>query len=260
MSQEIRPGTRIEMDGTLNLRDLGGWKTLDGNIVANGVLFRSDKLSELTDADHQRFEALGIRTVIDLRYDTELEADPSRLWAGIDDHVHLPIAGELAQLRSFIDRLLDGEYQEITAEWIGDSYLEMLEHYPHRFGEAAERAIEGAPTLFHCTAGKDRTGLLAMLLLSAAGVDDEDILLDYTLTNGYRSEARIAALKPRFVERGLDIERFRPALSAPRVALEQAISWLNEHHRSPAGYLADAAGLGDEGLRAIRAALVRPPD
>ncbi len=259
MNDRPAPGARLDLEGALNVRDLGGWATEQGGTLARGIVYRSDKLSALTPKDHRLLEGLGIRKVIDLRYDSELEADPSRLWDTVEHHLHLPIAGEIAQLKSFIDRVLDGEYEELTAEWIGDSYVEMLQRYPDQFAQAAIGAVDGSPTLFHCTAGKDRTGLVAMLLLSTAGVGEHDILFDFTLTNVYRTEHRIESLTPKFVERGLDIERFRPALSAPQPAMEQAMAWLRANFGSPAGYLEELGGLGAEGVDRIRTALLEPP-
>jgi protein-tyrosine phosphatase len=183
-----QPGTRIDMAGMLNLRDIGGWVTADGGTVVRGRIYRSDRLSSLTADDHVKLDDLGIRTVIDLRFEFEVSEDPSLLWSTVTDHHHIPIAGELAQQKSFLDRAFGGELSDLTDASVGDSYIEMLERYSTEFGRAVTSAISGSPSLYHCTAGKDRTGLTTMLLLATAGVSDDDILTDFTLSNTYRAD------------------------------------------------------------------------
>lgn len=256
MSTGQTPGARIPLDGALNLRDLGGWPTSRGP-VARGQFFRSDRLSALSDADHDRLIRFGIDTVVDLRYEAEVAADPTRLWATVDRHLEIPMGGRLADQKSFIQRVLDGELDDITDHDVGESYVEMLSIHGPDLGRAVEGLLEGGPGLFHCTAGKDRTGLLAMLILQTVGVADDDVLRDFELSNRYRAEIRIEQLRPTFAERDLDIERFRPALSAPRPAMVVAMSWITEHHGSAERYLADEAGVHDPRGR-LSARLLHP--
>ena len=240
------PGALIELDGTLNFRDLGGWVTADGrHQVTRGVLYRSDRLSDLSDDDHAHLEQLGIETVVDLRYDAEAAQHPSRLWATVRHHLRCGMGGELADQRSFIERALDGDYDGITDADVGESYVDLLTGYASSLGAAVEAILVGGPGLFHCTAGKDRTGLLAMLILRTVGVAVDDVLTDFALSNPYRAERRIAQLAPVFAARGLDIESFRPALSAPPVALERAMAWIEANHGSAARFLLEAAGVDD---------------
>ncbi len=243
------PGALIELDGTLNLRDLGGWPTASGEAVARGRLYRSDRLNGLSDADHQRLSTLGIATVVDLRYREEAAEHPSRLWPTVTAHLEIPMAGELANQRSLVDRILAGELHGITVDDVADSYREMLTRHARGFGRAVEALLGPRPALFHCTAGKDRTGLLAMLVLATVGVADDDILADYDLTNRYRAERRIVELRPSFERRDLDIERFRPALSAPVPAMEATLAWLARHHTTAEAYLSGPAGVPDAGPR-----------
>ncbi len=253
--ENSEPGTLIEMDGTLNVRDIGGWPTASGGTVNRGVLFRSDRLSTLSDADLGRFDGLGVRTVIDLRYEKEVSEDPSRLWSAVEHHVEIPMGGGAADQKSFIDRVFAGEMDEISDEWVGEMYIEMLTEHAGDFGTAVASAIDNSPSLFHCTAGKDRTGLFAMLVLETAGVSREDILTDFNLSNVYRAEKRMAALAPTFAAKGLDIEKFRPALGAPRPAMEMAFAFLDREHGGPISYLEQVAGIGADGTGAIRALL-----
>ncbi len=223
--------------------------------TAFGQLYRSDRLRDLTDDDHLELERRRIGTVVDLRYAAEVAEDPSRLWPAVDQHVETPMGGELADQRSFIQRVLDGDYDEITDADVAESYLELLATHGSEFGAAVEALLSSGPGLFHCTAGKDRTGLLAMMLLRTAGVADTDVITDFELSNRYRADRRIEQLRPTFVEAGLDIERFRPALSAPRQALIGAMTWIDGNYGSPENYLEEAGGLRSAGPR-IRERLV----
>jgi protein-tyrosine phosphatase len=242
----------------MNLRDLGGWPTADGRPVAYGRLYRSDRLNELTDADLTRLTELGIVTVIDLRHESEAAQHPSRLWASVVQHRNIPMAGGLAAQQSLIERILAGELTSITVADVEASYCEMLTDHAAGFGSALELLLgSDGPALFHCTAGKDRTGLLAMLVLSSVGVSDDDVIRDFGLTNRYRAERRMAQLRPEFESRGLDIEAFRPALSAPEPALVAAVAWLRRSHGSIEAYLEGPAGVPDAGRR-LRERLLNP--
>ena len=245
------PGQRIELEGALNLRDIGGWSTIDGRTVRRGIAYRCDRLSELTENDHTILGGLGIVTVIDFRYQREVADDPSRLWSGVTNHVEIPMAGKLAQEGSFLERALAGQMDGINDDWVFDSYVDMLGDHAADFAAAIRHVAEGGPSLFHCTAGKDRTGLMAMFLLSVADVDRESILDDFALSNTYRAEPRMTALAPLFAEQGLDIEDFRPALGAPRPALEKTLQWLDAQHGGPLGYLRNEAKLSAEELASL---------
>ena len=250
------PGDRLPLDGARNLRDLGGYRTRDGRLVRRGVLYRSDRLTELTDADLDRLAGLGIRTVIDLRYDAEVVEHPSRLWSTVERHEHVPMAGALAKERSFLDRVFDGELDGITDDDIAQSYLDMLDQHSADFAQVIRIITGGCPALFHCTAGKDRTGLVSMFVLSVLGAGDDVILDDFELSNRHRAEPRIAELRPVFAARGLDVEAFRPALSAPRPALAAAMRWLDQEVGGPERYLLDIAGLDEGDLAALRRLLL----
>ncbi len=238
------PGSRLELDGALNVRDLGGWITPAGP-VAYGRLYRSDRLNDLSDADLDTLSARRIDTVIDFRSEVESEAHPTRLWPTVTRHLELPIGSVVANQRTFLERAMAGELEELTEADMAETYVEILTHHGQQFGRAVEAVLNGGPALYHCTAGKDRTGLLTMLVFAAIGVSTDDILTDFELSNHYRAETRILALKPMFDERGLDMERFRAGFSAPRPAMERAIGWVSDNHGDAARYLREAAGVDE---------------
>jgi protein tyrosine/serine phosphatase len=162
----------------VNARELGGLVTRSGSVVKRGAFVRTDGLHNLNSAGFAALRAHGVKVVLDLRTTAELERLPNPL-------------RNTPEVK-FINVSLLGEPGE--AQWVRDSDLPphkewslmMLEQAKHRFVDAF-RAIAWAPrdgaVLFHCHAGKDRTGLMADILLSLVGVPDETIVEDYVLTN-----------------------------------------------------------------------------
>ena len=230
----------VPLEGTMNFRDLGGYGTDDGRRVRWGRLFRSDGLHELTDADRAFLTAIGLRRVYDLRWDRERKAQPSLLpEEGVIVH-HLAVGDELEGTDP-MELALAGEIDEVPMSRLVEIYQGLLEQ-----GAAAIATLlthltddDALPAVFHCTAGKDRTGLSAALLLRLLGVPEEDVLDDYELSTTYRSERRIAELRPRFEDAGLDIDRFRAYLSAPRPVLAGALERVEAEHGGVEGYLRD---------------------
>jgi protein-tyrosine phosphatase len=253
------PGTLVALEGAMNLRDVGGYPVGDDLAVVRGQVFRSDHLATLTDADHIVLCAIGIATVLDLRHDAEVDQQPSRLWSTVLHHERLPMADEMAQQGSFVERVLNGHFQALTDESVVDLYLDLLERHAAVFGTVLTRIADPnrRPVLFHCTAGKDRTGLAAALLHEVLGVDREDVLDDYELSRRYRTDRRVAELRPMFEERGVDIESVMPILSAPRAALAGALHRLDEHGGAEA-YLTGAAGMHPDTIAALREQLLTP--
>lgn len=160
--------------GALNLRDLGGLPTVDGRVVRRGRVYRSEYPRFVTK-DGDMVRRLGLRTVVDLRRRSEVEFECVR-WAdhGVDHVVCSLSAG-------------------VTSSWHA-AYEAYLERRPDRVVSAVRRVLSAAghPVLFHCAAGKDRTGVLAALLLSVLGVAEEAIVADYVLT-----ELALAAMLER---------------------------------------------------------------
>ncbi len=151
----------IALQGAVNFRDLGGYAAADGMRTRWRTLFRADGLGELTETDLSVLRALGIRTVIDLRSESELE----RSRFDVDAHPvafhHFPFIDELPDAQEFDRRpgLLGSQYQEMVRD-AGGQILAALE---------VLAAPDALPAVFHCTAGKDRTGVLSAIVLSLLG-------------------------------------------------------------------------------------------
>jgi protein-tyrosine phosphatase len=250
----------IALEGALNWRDLGGYATSDGRVTRWGRVFRSDGLDQLTDTDLDLIADLGIRLVIDFRVDREVDEAPSRL----PDHPELrrqrlPI-GEDVAATSVIDRIQSGEITRYSAEDVAETYETILDYAAHEFGIAVTHAAEPAnhPMVFHCTAGKDRTGLMAMLLLGALGVPDDEIARDYELTTHYRSSKRLVILRPQLEAAGVDVDAVLPFLTAQAPVMAATIAALEARHGSIERYLTGPARVTQQTIHDLRAHLTEP--
>ena len=252
----------VPLEGTLNFRDLGGYRTTDGHQVRWGRVFRSDALGKLTDADLTYLERLGVRLVCDFRDDYETEKAPSRL----PDHPDLrmerfPIgaSGDTSEVAGdrkdgLTDLVLAGKLGEVSPEMLGDFYVGMLESRAEPIIAVLERVADPAnhPVVFHCTAGKDRTGVLAAVLLSVLGVDEETILDDYELTDRYRTPYRLAEVAPRLAASGVELDKVKALFSAQRVVLARTFATLQERYGSVPAFLTDEAGMDPATLQRLR--------
>jgi protein-tyrosine phosphatase len=218
------PGALIPIEGTLNFRELGGYQNAAGQTVRHGRVFRSDHLSDVTDAGLAAIAALGIRTVVDLRFPTERASKPSRLPEGIRVVQTHPDGMEAANHMGFLERIMNGEVKDYTVDDAANDYRRMLNDGVGLVVETLSVIADPAsgPVLFHCMAGKDRTGIAAALLLRLLGVDDETIQRDYLLTNPYRAAIRVEQMRPVVAAAGSTVERVQAMFTANRESLNAA--------------------------------------
>ena len=250
----------VRLEGTLNFRDLGGYVGDGGRRVRWGRAFRSDHLGALTEADVVRLERLGIRTIVDFQGAHERAADQARpLPEATFQRLERPIVDGPAHGITFYDRVMDKTITRFDIADLTRFYLSTLERSAAIFGEVLGLIADPAhhAVVFHCRAGKDRTGLTAALLLGALGVATEDILDDYLLTNRYRSGRRIEVLRPQLAEQGIDIDAFAPLFVAPREAMADTLAGVTERYGSVADYLRGPAGLSDPTLADLRRHLLQ---
>ena len=232
---------RVGLNGPVNFRDLGGYKSADGRRVRWGRVFRSDALL-LDDEDLEDFAGLGIRTVYDLRSDIERQATPNRLPEEAPPAVVvLPLVSDNPDANPLVGiESTDGE------DFLAHLYGHILEHSATNFGAVLTGLSETdhLPAVFHCAAGKDRTGMVAAVLLSILGVSLEDILDDYELTSRYRTTEHVQASMQRLEEnQGLAPEIIAGMLRAPRWAMQRALTSVAERFGGFDGYATGPAGV-----------------
>ncbi len=248
----------VPLEGNLNLRDLGGYLSTHGGHVRRGCLFRSDELHTLTDADLEVVAALGVRVVFDLRNDRERVDRPSRLPPGVEVHERTSPPTRASGGLTFERRLVEGRLPERDDDEFAAGYVDMLTRLAPELTRIVNLAIAARerPLLFHCVAGKDRTGITAAILLGILGVPGDTILDDYELTTHYTSDARLAAVVDLLDERGVDHDRVRPFFEARRRVLEIALDHLHTTWGGFDQYAVDALGVAADVPDRLRRALL----
>jgi protein-tyrosine phosphatase len=247
----------ILLEGSLNLRDLGGYESADGRAVRFGCVFRSDELHALTDADLEAVGTLGIRVVFDLRNPDERDARPNRLPPDVELLERVtPSTG--ADTRTTEQQIMLGELPRRDDDYFASVYIRLLERLAPELHIILERAGEAPdrPLLFHCAAGKDRTGIVAAVLLGVLGVSDEAILDDYELTSTYFTPRRMDALADTMAEHGVTEEQLRPLLEARRPVLSSMLAHLYERWGGFDGYATEHLGLDPVVVERLRTALL----
>jgi len=247
---------RVPFEGITNFRDLGGYRTASGVRVRWGLLFRADSLHGLTRRDITLYDQLGLRAVYDLRSELERQERPNPVpsWP-------LPISGRPA------DGLAPGARPPFASDVDGekilhDLYVGLIDHAAVQLGELYTSLSEddGLPAVFHCHAGKDRTGIAAALLLDALGVDRKIILDDYELTGRYRLRTDQASTYQRLLDYGISPEAAAGVLTTPRWAMREALDDLDRRYGGIEPYLAGPARMRPEDLQTLRQRLLGPED
>ncbi|MFI9045886.1 tyrosine-protein phosphatase [Streptomyces sp. NPDC053427] len=260
---------RIALQGAVNVRDLGGYRTADGREVRYGRLFRSGSLAELTPADLRTLAGLRLRTVVDLRVPAELRFDGrDRLPHGLEV-ISRPVGdtGLFQAMQSAVATKDPAEQRKRLGG--GRAERRMQEIYPGFVSNARNRARFAAtlediardgrlPLLFHCTSGKDRTGWLSYVLLRLLGVPHAAAERDYLLSNALRrpADAKVnAGLKKAGMMRDTDL--LRPLQEVRRTYLDAGLGELRREYGGIQGYVTEGLGLDAKTVGRVRAHLLR---
>ena len=245
----------LTWDGCVNVRDLGGIPTEDGGTTRSGAIVRADNVGALSADGWRAVANHGVVRIVDLRYPEELAKDPPRDVAADVEVVHVSVLGPSINGNEEYFRELDAHVDAV--EDIADhylfSYVDFLERNRARFGEAlAAVADADGPVVIHCMGGKDRTGLVAALLLRIAGVSLDAIGADYALSGPNLAPTRDPWLAKAPNER---IRRRWEKLSeTPAHAMAWVIEEIEGRYGSVAGYL-EAAGVSPAQIDRLRARL-----
>ena len=249
-------------EGTINTRDLGGYLTTEGLVVRKGLVFRSDSLANLTDQDIEAFTALGLRTVTDLRSRQERQVAPNRLPDfGVKTEV-LDVnnpALDIAALRSeiFSGQLSGGSLTNLLSREPYITNAALRSKWGHWLNSVGKRTT---PQIFHCTAGKDRTGFASAILLLALGVSERRVMQDFLLSNQYiEAETKkgldmIASHNP-----DADLETLRKILGVDASSLTSAVNAMEREYRSIDGFLSHGLKLSDKDRNRLKALLLTDP-
>ena len=238
---------RLDLPGTYNLRDIGGY-TAGDRTTRWRKLFRSDALHTIGQDGRDALAEVGLGLVIDLREDDEISKAPNALDGVGHREVHLPVYnGKI-------------DHTPTAAGFdLGTLYRWMLADHGAQLTDAVRliAASGDRPVLVHCTAGKDRTGLVIALALSAVGVGARDVVADYslseTLLHGEWVDAMVASFRERQLPEGFDIEGIVAA--SPAATMRATLADIDAEHGGVLSYLFDH-GMSEAELTDLHAALL----
>lgn len=243
---------KIELTGADNARDLGGIRTMDGAVIKEGYLIRSNRLSRITQRDTKILShQYHLHKIIDLR--TPME---------IDQEADLKVPGAVyMNIPFFLESMVGISHEKKTKRHMMhmDDIPKMTELYKMMIQKSFCRkqiakalneiiAMENGSVLWHCTEGKDRCGLLSAMVLSLLDVSKEDIMEDYLKTNHFAAR-RIEKIQKKFHNMGFHrekIERMEGLFLAKEEYLQAAFDVMEEQNHSVSGFLKESLGISEE--------------
>jgi len=235
---------KVPLEGAINFRDIGGYPTKDGRTVKWGRLFRSAELKNLSPADLRSLDALRIARVIDFRGPYEVSKAPDR----IPQHairISLPAGSERVGDSTYMQSLLSYPNPDSAMIQFYRDTRPFAARYKPLFDELLALNPDSA-LVFHCSAGKDRTGIATALILYALGVDERTIVDDYLASNVFRRQenARSAAMMAKFMH--VDQDYALTLMSVKEDYLQSTFHAIREQYGSLDGFLVTAMGLTGE--------------
>jgi len=250
---------RLPLSGAVNFRDIGGYETFDYRTVKRGLVYRSDHLSRLTEKDQQLLQRLRFKVVFDLRTVREQQNSPDLLPPDGSIRLQsLPVQVNDFDPATVMDRLKAGDDAWLSMDFFIKLYQSYLDDFGPVWGKVLNFAASShnLPLVFHCTGGKDRTGICSALLLKALGVPEESIIADHDLSNVCNAE-RLQPIYAKFAAIGIQPERAAPYLQAPIEPLIAMFDHLKKNYGTIEDYLLTKAGLDRTTLMALQTGLLQ---
>ena len=248
---------QLSLEGTPNFRDLGGYDAEDGRRLKWGKLYRSSKLSALTDVDISYVKRLGLTLICDFRQLVEQELEPTFL--GHDSsHTVASLPVTPGSSSSFMDNLHQGIIAvDDSAGFMEDINRDFVANQLPQYAEMFQLLLVGdQQLLIHCASGKDRTGFGAALILDVLGVDEEAIVNDYLLTNKYLPvEKEIKRLSKEFTDHSgssISEEVLRPMLEVRPEYIRACFEEIKKRYESREHFYESALNLDSDKLAQLK--------
>ncbi len=242
---------RLSFSAVKNFRDLGGYQTLDGRIVRWEVLYRSDCLHRLTNTDIRDLSTLGLHQIIDFRADYEKEKEPDRLPADMKNRlVEIPILDNSSRAE-FVKNLKNID----PVRYMIETNVELATRFTPEMRQFIDILLssDGRPILFHCAAGKDRTGFAAAITLRMLGVPHDVVMEDYLLTNKYFLPAYKWKLSLLQLLRGRKlVETVTGMMVAHPSYLSAAFDTIDRDHGTFENYVQNGLGITNKDVKKLK--------
>lgn len=255
----------ILLEGGRNFRDLGGYATDDGRRVRWGRVYRSGVMSYFTDADRIRLDELGLRTLCDFRAPAERMREPTNWQSASAQFLHWDYDFRTVSLRAVLADVREFS-PEVAHRCMTELYRRLPTLFAQPYADLFRKLADGAlPLVFHCAAGKDRTGIAAALILTSLGVPRDTVFDDYLLTDR-AVDLEAALFQHRRTSIGVGDEHAHlrtigrearaPLLEARPEYLDAAIEQIEGEYGSVEVYLRQRLGVTDEMLRSLHSHLL----
>lgn len=252
---------RLDLQGAYNFRDVGGYRTTNGKTLKRGMIYRSEALAQLTDRDYEQLAALRIKVLCDFRGEDEIQRAPTR-WRGSEvEKFPQPIAAGQSS-SPLMAKLVQGASAAELKALMSALYGQFATTNAGAYRNLIRRIREGGvPVLYHCTAGKDRTGVFTALLMTTLGVPRAQVMEEYLLTNRYvlteKAVATMAAnLKNYGIEKSFSAEALKPILGVEPEYLDAVFAAIDKEYGNFDEFRRRALGLSDADLVALKALLL----
>jgi len=252
---------RISIHSIVNFRDLGGIPTKDGRAMQWGKIYRAGDLSNLSKKETEYFNSLGIKTIVEFRNDKEIKKKPNKLpKESVINYVRVPIGDESGNVQEALKKqvLKNRRNADFDSQaFVKNVYKEFIDDYAKQYIPLMQLLLDenNYPLLFHCTAGKDRTGLGAALIMGAVGVDKKIIMDDFMLSNYYRNDHNNKVLR-KMTLLGVRQNVAQPLLEVDSTYLQGSFDQMDNNYGDMNTFLDKELGIGDQERETLKSILL----
>lgn len=253
----------LNFEGISNFRDLGGYATADGKTIKWGKLYRSANFAETSRADQKTLDSLALKTLIDFRSAAEKEEEPNQLPKSPPfDIVEIPTmdGGDNSVSEEIMARFESGDFADFDPDgFMIEANRQFASTFTPQFSEFMQVVLgaQGEPVVWHCSAGKDRTGFAAAILMRILGVSADAVMQDYLLSRQYALAARQKELTlVRFLKGEEAAEKLTILLGVEEAWLQAAFDTIDDQYGSFDSYVHEALGLNEADIERLRVTLL----
>jgi len=239
----------VHMQGAINFRDVGGYKTSDGKTVKWGRIYRSASIAKLTDSDMQLMEDKKIHTVIDFRGRTESAAAPDRLLPDTDYTLSPAGSDSLPDVKQMATLMKQGDflgkmYGDDGVKYFGDRYRPLFQKM---LTVSDDEAI-----LYHCTGGRDRTGMATALFLYLLDVPENTIEADFTASNVYLGNMMGSYAEPLAKATGLSVDEVKQRMALRPELIRTFFAAIRKKYGSIEAFMQQEMNISDKDIAALK--------